>query len=225
MERMPRSVPKAVRTFLAEQAGSDFEAADFAVLRQAALAPEMQRAWEAVSARRQVASPVEFAEAILTASCLARHIDTCLAVESIEKIHSLGWECRRIANDIRTYAKEVVAQDWTEQHGYPLGSALNRTPADSLDFLADYFQFTAVDLEETRTELKAYVGKPYSSDAKRDYVISVFSEEVERIYGEPLDEVVAAACAVILGEDADAADIPGGELEFSGAHQGIRLAD
>ena len=58
-------------------------------------------------------------------------------------------------------------------------------------------------MEETRTELTAYVGKPGSKDARRTFVIRVMSEDIKQIYDQPLHDLVAACCSQILDEDVD----------------------
>ena len=71
---------------------------------------------------------------------------------------------------------------------------------EALEGFAEWLESIALMMEETRTELTAYVGKPNARDAERVFVIRKLSEGVMRLYGQPLYETVAITSGEIIGE-------------------------
>ena len=182
--------------------------ADFEILGFAIQSANMQKAWEAISRRRDKADPALFAQSIVDVSCRSRNMDKFPSLERIKDFHNLAERSNKLADEIADKAKDIIAQDWYDyldnpQKCYPLKSFLKNPPALTLRDLADYFDATAQQFEEERTELTAKVGKPGALDTRRIYVIRSMSECTSHLYGQPLHDVVARTCCEILDEEVD----------------------
>ena len=174
------------------------------VLDKAMRSVHMEKAWNAVSRRRAKANPAKFARAILETSYLASFTDKYPTIEEIETHRALAPAIRKLAAKIKRDAAITLEKDWHDFRSDMLLKALFvMPPLEAMEEFACYFDATARDMEETRTSLTAYVGKPGMTDAKRIYVIRRLSEEVRAIYGQPLHDTVALTSGEILGEIVD----------------------
>jgi len=209
----PDWVPKEAIDFLEclpnpFRPGYNFEEVDIEILQFAIQSTNMQKAWEAISRRRDKADPTRFAMAIVFVSWQSRTMDKFPSLESIKDFRNLAERSSKLADEVADKAKDVIAQDWYDyldipQNTYPLKSFLKNPPVLTLRDLADYFDATAQEFEEKRTELTAIVGKPGSPDARRVYAIRLMSRSTSQLYGQPLHDVVARTCCEILDEDID----------------------
>ncbi len=130
-------------------------------------------------------------------------MDRFATPEKIADLRSLAHKSKKLADEVALKARHLNAEDWYEERGYPLKSILKLPPYQTLCELAEYFDACAQDLEEERTLLTSYVGKPGAEDAKRVFAIRLFSESIRRAYGQPLHNVVALTCSFILGDPID----------------------
>ena len=204
----PDFVPKGVIEFLERLPNPlhmeyDYEKVDIEVLRFAIQSANMEKAWRAISRRSKKADPIRFARAILDVSWQSRNMGRFSSPKRIKELGKLAEKTNRLADEIGEKAKDIIGQDWYFERGYPLRSFLQNPPAQTLRDIADYFDDTARDFAETRTELTAMVGKPGAPDSRRVYAIRLMSKWTSHLYGQPLHDVVARTCCEILGEDID----------------------
>ncbi len=209
----PDWVPKQVIEFLERLPNPlrpeyNYDHVDIEVLRFAIASENMEKAWNAISKRSDKADPARFASAILDVSRMSRNIDSFSSPERIKELQKLAKKTNRLADEIADKAKDIIAQDWYDyldnpQKCYPLKSFLKNPPVLTLRDLADYFDATAREFEEKRTELTAFVGKPGAPDARRVYAIRLMSRKTSSLYGQPLHDVVARTCCEILDESID----------------------
>ena len=204
MQSIPEWVPTEVLDFYHSLSGGPWDQLDIQILEYALTSTDMKRAWSAISRRVQTVNPQEFARAILTVSSLARGLDKYPTTAKIDAHYEIAGRVRRLANKIEKVASETIKNDWNDERNHMLlGHIFKMPPFEALEEFAEYFEITAQDMDETRTELTAYVGKPGAKDAKRVYVIRMLSAEVRRLYNQPLHETVALTSAEIVGEDID----------------------
>lgn len=211
--RYPDWVPKEVIEFLEHEPnrlGSryDGQEVDIEVLLFAIQSANMRKAWEAISRRSHKADPAQFAWSIVDVSRRSRNMDKFPSLERIKGFRNLAEKSNKLADQIADKAKDIVAQDWYDylddpRNVYPLKSILKNPPVQTLRDIADYFDDTARDFAETRTELTAMVGKPGAPGSRRVYAIRLMSKWTSHLYGQPLHDVVARTCCEILNEDID----------------------
>jgi len=211
----PDWVPKEAIDFLESlpnpfsRPSHDFEEVDIEILQFAIQSTNMQKAWEAISRRRDKADPARFALAIVFVSWQSRAMDKFPSLESIKDFRNLAEKTNKLADEIADKAKDIIAQDLYdyldkgEHKNYNLKIFFKNPPVLTLRDLADYLEATAREFEEKRTELTAIVGKPGSPDARRVYAIRLMSRSISQLYGQPLHDVVARTCCEILDEDID----------------------
>lgn len=203
MTSYPDWVPSEVLCFFQTLPDKYTDQTDVDVLGFAIQSPSMKNAWKAVSRRQEKANPERVAQAILTVSSMSRDLDRYATTERIREIRGLAEKTHSFASNVVSKARKIIGEDWYNEFGYPLKAFFKVPPVQALNELAEYFELTARDLEETRTELTAFVGKPGAKDARRTYVIRLMSKQVRDIYEQPLHDLVAACSSQILDEDVD----------------------
>ncbi len=214
MKKYPDWVPEAVlRFFESLPEGSGYSKApihymadranqlDIEVLAYAIEDPEMEPAWKAIARRGNKVPPERFAKEILDVSYRVRHMDRYPTVAQIDAHRRMAKRARVLLADLRKNVGSRLQKDWRDPRvNFLLKRNFHTEPLDALQEFAEYLDLTARDMEETRTELTAYVGKTGDKNAKRVYVIRLLSSAVKAAYSQPLHNVVARTSAVILDE-------------------------
>ena len=205
MERFPKWVPEEVIEYyegvLKRETPSYNGEVKF--LRHAMLSRDMERAWKAVARRGENVATVRFAKLITKINSSVGHLDEYPSLEKIQNTRDLSESVRRLQSSLHAQARITLNEWWEGRELEPdlsLGRFFRIPPLEALEGFAEWLESIALMMEETRTELTAYVGKPNARDAERVFVIRKLSEGVMRLYGQPLYETVAITSGEIIGE-------------------------
>jgi len=193
---------------------------------------EMEKAWKTISSREEEddIDPTLFAEAILEVSSAPNLPEMYPSRQNVNDLRKLTGKVRKLERELNQETSRILGDSWLSwRYDYRLSLKREMTTGEKADEspdrffemfdetqreieiprfgalkqIAEYFEETANDMETAITELKAYVAKPGMEEARRIYVIRLLSEEIQAIYGQPLTDVVAATCGVILDDDID----------------------
>ena len=204
MQQFPDWVPKEVVNYYHQLCAGEhphdicrkFEQSDIHALCRCMELQTMEKAWQAISKRKEKVDPEAFAHAIVFSAFSCRIKITSYSYPTAAEIAKY----ERILKKLRALCEELDAafEHWSDKD---LKHFFGESPSIFVDKLSDDLSRAVFSKKMVRKHLKYLSGKPQSESGERTYIIRILSESVRKLYGQPLHKVVALTSSAILQED------------------------
>lgn len=181
---------------------------EISVLDEAIMSLDMERVWKAIAKRQEKANPMELVHALMQCNYWSRQIDDLPTKDDVQIHRNLAADIRKLTKKLRRSATTTLERNWNDWRSQEiLEEVFLIPPLDAMERFAAMFDAEAEDMQEWVSGVEAFVGQRNAAKRRRHYVIRFLSNQMARLYGQPLHDTVAHLTGIILGEPIDSEQV------------------